>query len=51
MWAKLARPFRRKRRMVATNDDRNRRAGEEEHDNDELFHKIVDVTYQGPYGN
>ena len=49
LWAKLARPFRRKKRMAATDD--NRRAGEAEPDKDEMFHKLVDITtYQGPYG-
>lgn len=51
VWAKLTRPFRRKQRMVATDDNGNRRAGEAEPDKDELFHKLLDVTYQGPYGN
>jgi hypothetical protein len=37
--------------MVATDDNGNRRAGEAEPDKDELFHKLLDVTYQGPYGN
>ena len=51
VWAKLARPFRRKQRMVADDENRNRRAEEAEPDKDEVFHKLLDITYQGPYGN
>jgi hypothetical protein len=51
VWAKLTRPFRRKQQTVATGDNRNRRAGDAEPDKDEMFHKVIDVTYQGPYGN